>query len=232
MAMLCRAMQRKSSIRVTGLCHSVQGTAEMLAKWIGAPMDEITYVCAGHQPPGLVSSSYERNGKDAYPAHPQGRRRAARKSTTRSRSATRCSCTWATTSPNPAATTREYNWWFRKRPDLIEKYCTTGTGWNPGEYAYILEAVPQAREDLEEGRREVARRARSRSTSKRGHEYAASHHQRLAGRRAVPVQRQRAQHGPDHNLPPRRLRRGAGLADRNGLQRRSTSARCRRSARR
>ncbi|NTU57269.1 MAG: alpha-glucosidase/alpha-galactosidase, partial [Anaerolineales bacterium] len=26
----------------------------------------------------------------------------------------------------------------RKRPDLIEKYCKDGTGWNPGEYAYIL----------------------------------------------------------------------------------------------
>ena len=32
----------------------------------------------------------------------------------------------------------EYNAWFRKRPDLIEKYCTHGTGWNPGVYAYIL----------------------------------------------------------------------------------------------
>ncbi len=32
----------------------------------------------------------------------------------------------------------EYNPWFRKRPDLIEKYCTHGTGWNPGEYAYIV----------------------------------------------------------------------------------------------
>jgi len=34
----------------------------------------------------------------------------------------------------------EYNAWFRKRPDLIEKYCTHGTNWNPGEYAYILKA--------------------------------------------------------------------------------------------
>jgi len=34
----------------------------------------------------------------------------------------------------------EYNWWFRKRPDLIEKYCTHGKGWNPGEYAYILKS--------------------------------------------------------------------------------------------
>jgi len=47
MAMLCRAMQRESFIRLTGLCHSVQGTAMMLARWIGAPYDEITYTCAG-----------------------------------------------------------------------------------------------------------------------------------------------------------------------------------------
>ena len=33
----------------------------------------------------------------------------------------------------------EYNAWFRKRPDLIEKYCTHGTNWNPGHYGYILD---------------------------------------------------------------------------------------------
>ena len=44
MAMLCRAMQGQSKIKVTGLCHSVQGTAEMLAEWIYAPMNEITYL--------------------------------------------------------------------------------------------------------------------------------------------------------------------------------------------
>ena len=66
MAMLCRAMQRVSDIPVTGLCHSVQGTAEMLAEWIGAPMSEITYTCAGinHQAWYL---KYDWNGKDAYP---------------------------------------------------------------------------------------------------------------------------------------------------------------------
>ena len=32
----------------------------------------------------------------------------------------------------------EYNAWFRKRPDLIEKYCTHGTNWNPGEHAFSL----------------------------------------------------------------------------------------------
>lgn len=32
----------------------------------------------------------------------------------------------------------EYNQWFRKRPDLIEQYCTHSTNWNPGEHAYSL----------------------------------------------------------------------------------------------
>ena len=83
MAMLCRAMQASSDVSVTGLCHSVQGTAEMLAKWIGAPMDEVTYLCAGinHQ---AFYLKYDWKGKDAYPLI---QRRSPRdlRSTTRSR---------------------------------------------------------------------------------------------------------------------------------------------------
>ena len=46
MAMLCRAISSETNVEVTGLCHSVQGTASMLAGWIGAPLDEISYTCA------------------------------------------------------------------------------------------------------------------------------------------------------------------------------------------
>ena len=66
MAMLCRAMQRRSSIRLTGLCHSVQGTAWMLANWIDAPYEEITYTCAGINHMAWYLK-YEWNGKNAYP---------------------------------------------------------------------------------------------------------------------------------------------------------------------
>ena len=31
----------------SGLCHSVQGTASMLARWIGAKDEDITYTCMG-----------------------------------------------------------------------------------------------------------------------------------------------------------------------------------------
>jgi alpha-galactosidase len=47
MAMNCWAINRASSIKTVGLCHSVQGTAEQLATDIGVPIEEINYLCAG-----------------------------------------------------------------------------------------------------------------------------------------------------------------------------------------
>ena len=55
-----------SDMNITGLCHSVQGTAEMLAKWIGAEEKQVRYTCAGinHQ---AFYLDFEVDGKDAYP---------------------------------------------------------------------------------------------------------------------------------------------------------------------
>jgi alpha-galactosidase len=47
MAMNCWALDRSSSIKTVGLCHSVQHTAAQLATDIGVPIDEIIYRCAG-----------------------------------------------------------------------------------------------------------------------------------------------------------------------------------------
>ncbi|MGH9176294.1 MAG: alpha-glucosidase/alpha-galactosidase, partial [Vicinamibacterales bacterium] len=47
MAINCWALARATSIRTVGLCHSVQGTAEQLARDINVPISEITYRCAG-----------------------------------------------------------------------------------------------------------------------------------------------------------------------------------------
>ena len=169
MAMLCRALQRTTRIPVTGLCHSVQATAEMLARWIGAPMDEITYTCAGinHQAWYL---RYQWGGQDAYPLI----RAAVHKPEVYHEEIVRNELFlhldyYVTESSGHNS---EYNWWFRKRPDLIEKYCLPGTGWNPGAYAYILEGY-LARESSwrEEARHWLA--AESPIALERGKEYAA-----------------------------------------------------------
>lgn len=135
MAMLCRAMQSETKVNVTGLCHSVQGTAEMLARWIGAPMDEITYLCAGinHQAWYL---EYKWNGKDAYPLIREAVKRPEIYNEEIVRNEMFLHLDYYPT--ESSGHNSEYNPWFRKRPDLIEKYCTHGTGWNPGEHAYIL----------------------------------------------------------------------------------------------
>ncbi len=142
MAMLCRALQRESPIRMTGLCHSVQGTAMMLADWIGAPYSEITYTCAGLNHMAWYLN-YEWNGKDAYPL--------IRKAVTERpeiyneeivRNEMFLHLDYYVT--ESSGHNSEYNAWFRKRPDLIEKYCIHGTGWNPGEYAFILKEYQEA----------------------------------------------------------------------------------------
>jgi alpha-galactosidase len=66
----------------------------------------------------------------------------------------------------------EYNWWFRKRPDLIEKYCTHGTGWNPGVYAYILDNYLQREHDWKDDIQAWLDDPEPLDLS-RGHEYAA-----------------------------------------------------------
>src|SRR5690606_22050225 len=136
MAMLCRALSRESQIRLTGLCHSVQGTAAMLAKWINAPIDEITYTCAGINHMAWYLR-YEWKGQDAYPLIRQAiteRPEVYNEEQVRNEMFLHLDYYVTESSGHNS----EYSWWFRKRPDLIEKYCTHGTGWNPGEYAYIV----------------------------------------------------------------------------------------------
>ena len=135
MAMLCRAMQRESCIRLTGLCHSVQGTAMMLADWIGAPFGEISYTGAGINHLAWYLK-YDWNGKDAYPLIREALNKPEIYNQEIVRNEMFLHLDYYVT--ESSGHNSEYNWWFRKRPELIERYCTHGTGWNPGEYAYIL----------------------------------------------------------------------------------------------
>lgn len=168
MAMLIRAMQGQSKVKVTGLCHSVQGTADMLARWIGVSMDEITYTCAGinHQ---AFYLDYKWNGKDAYPLIREAMKKPKIYNEEIVRNEMFLHLDYYVT--ESSGHNSEYNAWFRKRPDLIEKYCIHGTGWNPGGYAYILNEY-LSREDT--WKNDINKwLERPAVNLKRGHEYAA-----------------------------------------------------------
>ncbi len=137
MAMLCRAMQEQApEMMITGLCHSVQGTVEKFAGILGIPAEEISYTCAG-----INHMAYylklEHNGENLYPA--------LRKATLESREVYEADIVrnemflatgyYVTESSGHFS---EYSPWFRKRPELLEKYCCRGTSWNTGRPNFTI----------------------------------------------------------------------------------------------
>jgi alpha-galactosidase len=66
MAANCWAVEMGAGRPYVGLCHSVQGTSEMLAEWIGVPYKEVIFYCAGinHQAWFL---EFRRKEEDLYP---------------------------------------------------------------------------------------------------------------------------------------------------------------------
>lgn len=212
MAMLCRAMQQRSRIRVTGLCHSVQGTARMLTRWIGAAPEEVTWLCAGinHQAWYL---EFRKNGRDAYPL--------LRRTVRENRDIYRAEPVrnemflhlgrYVTESSGHNS---EYNWWFRKRPDLVRRYCLKGTNWNPGEHAYIvrtyLERERTWRDDIERWLGEPF-------SLERGAEYAAGIINAFLGGEPFLFNGNVANTGLIPNLPPAACVEVPVLADRRGF---------------
>ena len=215
MAMLCRAIQRETDIPITGLCHSVQGTSEMLAKWIGAPYEEIQFTCAGINHMAWYLT-FTWNGKDAYPLI---RKAILERPEIYNEEQVRNEMFLAFDHyvTESSGHNSEYNWWFRKRPDLIEKYCTHGTGWNPGEYAYILKHYQQREGDwLQEIEAWLDDPAPLKL--ERGHEYAASILNALEGGEPFQFNGNVSNQGYVSNLPPDACVEVPVWASRQGLQ--------------
>jgi alpha-galactosidase len=66
MSILCLAASRASAIQTVGLCHSVQGTARQLARYLGLPERELGYRVAGiNHMAWFLELTHGR--RDAYP---------------------------------------------------------------------------------------------------------------------------------------------------------------------
>ena len=171
MAMLVSAIQKQSFISTTGLCHSVQGTAMMLAEWIGAKYEDVDYLCAGinHQAWYL---DFKWNGEDAYPLiHKAITEREEIYNADQVRNEVYLALGKYVT--ESSGHNSEYMAWFRKRPDLIEKYCTHSTNWNPGEYAYILKEYQHNEATWQDQVKERLAQPLTEADLQRQHEYAA-----------------------------------------------------------
>jgi alpha-galactosidase len=66
MAANCWAVDAATGWPHIGLCHSVQGTSEMLAKWIDVPYDDVNFLCAGINHMAFFLE-FRRGKEDVYP---------------------------------------------------------------------------------------------------------------------------------------------------------------------
>ncbi|GAB4118838.1 MAG: alpha-glucosidase/alpha-galactosidase [Roseiflexaceae bacterium] len=214
MVLLCRAIQHETNVPLVGLCHSVQGTAEMLARWIGAPIEEITYTCAGINHMAWYLN-FRWKGQDAYPLIREAVARPEIYNEEQVRNEMFLALDYYTTESSGHHS--EYNPWFRKRPDLIEQYCTHGTGWNPGVYAATIKWY-ESREGLwrEEAKKWFA--SDNPISLARGHEYASSIINALLGGEPFCFNGNVANHGLIDNLPQGACVEVPVWASRNGFE--------------
>ena len=169
MAMLCRAMQEVApDVTLTGLCHSVQHTVEKFAKILDIPYEEINYICAGINHMAYYTK-LEHKGTNLYPAL---REATLSNEDVYNDDIVRNEVFLATGYyvTESSGHFSEYAPWFRKRKDLLEKYCYRGTSWNNGEKHLTISLREKRIKDFENS---LAKFLSEPLDLKRGKEYAA-----------------------------------------------------------
>lgn len=132
MSILTLAALMGTNMRTVGLCHSVQGTSKLLADYLEVPYHELQWRCAGiNHNAWFTELRYQ--GKDMYPRL----RERAQVSEVYERDPVRFEImryfgAFVTESSGHFS---EYVPYFRKRPDLIERYCREGYLGETGFYA-------------------------------------------------------------------------------------------------
>ena len=165
MAVNCWATDRLG-VRILGLCHSVQGTSELLARELDVPYDEVTFDCAGVNHTAWFTT-FRRGDEDLIPRirevmkarHVDGtipllpRSDDPYESTERVRAELMMLTGYFHTESSHHAS--EYWAWFRKTPELVRAYIDRE--WN---YLAICRAVDASESNdaiLQEARREGIR---------------------------------------------------------------------------
>ena len=132
MSILTLAALRSTDLSVVGLCHSVQGTSRQLAGYLGIPYAEMDWDCAGINHNAWFTK-LEREGVDLYPLL----RERARDPDVYEKDPVRFEVmlhlgAFVTESSGHFS---EYVPYFRKRPELINRYTRPGYLGESGFYA-------------------------------------------------------------------------------------------------
>lgn len=210
MSILTQVALTGTSMRTVGLCHSVQGTSRQLARYLDIPYEELEWRCAGINHNAWFTV-LRRNGEDMYPRL----RERAKMTDVYENDPVRFEVmlhlgAFVTESSGHFS---EYVPYFRKRPELIERYCRSGYR---GETGFYANNWPTWRANNETSIREMLAGTRE-IPFKRSHEYASAIIEAIKLHHPTVIYGNVRNHGLIDNLPDSCVE-VACLVDQNGVQ--------------
>jgi alpha-galactosidase len=210
MSILTLAALQGTKMRTVGLCHSVQGTSQLLAKYLEVPYEELEWRCAGINHNAWFTE-LRHKGADMYPRLRE--RAAVTEVYEQDPVRFEMMLHFGAFVTESSGHFSEYVPYFRKRPDLIERYCREGYQGQSGFYANNW---PEWRAKNDAGIREMLEGRREIPLT-RGHEYAADIVEALVLNRPTVIYGNVRNSGLIDNLPDGCVET-ACLVDRNGVQ--------------
>ena len=196
MAMMCLAAARAvPSVSVVGLCHSVQGTSDLLAKRAGVPYSELQWECAGINHLAWFTR-LEHQGRDLYPMLMQQARReltdpSAEPEKEPDLIRKDMMLNFGAFITESSGHLSEYLPYYRKRKDLLARYARPGYD---GQTSFYADNWPKWRGWADVDRGEAgARRGGVRPVAHLG--ICELDHRGAREEPALPHPRQRAEHG-------------------------------------
>jgi alpha-galactosidase len=211
MSILTLAALRGTSMQTVGLCHSVQGSSKQLAGYLDLPYDELEWRCAGINHNAWFTE-LRHQSRDVYPTL---RERVRTQTAIYEQDPVRFEMmlhfgAFVTESSGHFS---EYVPYFRKRPELIERYCRQGY---LGETGFYANNWPQWRTNNDANARAMLDGSRELPLH-RSHEYGSDIVEAVLLNRPKVIYGNVRNHGLIDNLPDGCVE-VACLVDRNGVQ--------------
>ena len=210
MSILTLAALTGTSMRTVGLCHSVQHTSRVLAEYLEVPYEELRWRCAGiNHNAWFTELRYQ--GQDMYPRLLE----RAQVSEVYERDPVRFEMTryFGAFVTESSGHFSEYVPYFRKRPNLIERYCRSGYR---GETGFYANNWPTWREQNDISIQEMLAGTRELPFT-RGHEYGSVIIEAMTQRRPTVIYGNVRNTSLIDNLPDGCVE-VACLVDQNGVQ--------------
>lgn len=211
MSAVTLATSRATSLPVIGLCHSIQHSSRQLAKYLGVPYEKLDWRCGGINHMSWFTK-LEVDGQDQYPALIEKMSDEAflAKDPVRFDFARHFGAFVSESSGHFS----EYIPYYRKRQDLIDRYCAAGyngaTGFYANEWPVWRKETDEKIERMISGEQEI--------TLERSDEYAALIIDSIVNEKPSVIYGNVPNRGLIENLPFEGVVEVACLVDKKGVQ--------------